>query len=223
MDAANDKAYSAGPVATQETIKVLQVTPASGTDDDLRATLAALDGAGPFRAFTNGGAGPAAIRCGGERPAIKLTGFDFAAYGHALIEATYRRVHAPPAWWTQRVPEEVTRRQEAVYRAELVRGCPEAADDRLFYRAVAEGCAFWALVLCRHCFPQVLVDSDTADRQTVALMRQRIVVRSDILARTTAERLELAKLGATFGALAAKLRMLWPAEADAMPLYPAFR
>lgn len=29
--------------------------------------------------------------------------------------------------------------------------------------------------------------------------------------------------GATFGALAAKLQTLWPAEADAMPLYPAFR
>ena len=37
---------------------------------------------------------------------------------------------------------------EAAYRAELIQGCPEAADDTLFYHAVVEACAYWALTMC---------------------------------------------------------------------------
>ena len=34
---------------------------------------------------------------------------------------------------------------EIAYRAELAKGCPEAADDTLFFRSVVEACAYWAI------------------------------------------------------------------------------
>lgn len=62
------------------------------------------------------------------------------------------------------------------------------------------------------------------DRQWgISTIRQRALVRSDILARTTQEFGYLEAIGSVFAALATRLREIWPAEADAMPLYPAFR
>ena len=57
----------------------------------------------------------------------------------------------------------------------------------------------------------------------IATLRQRILLRLAIGAAVTEEFGHLEALGATLGAAAAKLRALWPPEAEAMPYYPAFR
>jgi hypothetical protein len=57
----------------------------------------------------------------------------------------------------------------------------------------------------------------------ISTVRQRVLLRSDIFARTTQEFGYLEAIGASFAALAARLRRDWPPEADAMPFYPAFR
>lgn len=86
------------------------------------------------------------------------------------------------------MPEHVTLRMEEAYRAELVKGCPEAADDRLFYRAVVEACVFWMLDWY-HEFP--LPAFLEKDRTIVtSTVRQRLLMRSDILAKT-AESLDI--------------------------------
>jgi Mn-containing catalase len=61
------------------------------------------------------------------------------------------------------------------------------------------------------------------DRLIVAATdRQRHLLRSDIVAQTTEEAGHMEAIGATIAAMAAKIRTLWP-DAEAMPVYPAFR
>lgn len=61
------------------------------------------------------------------------------------------------------------------------------------------------------------------DRNIVtSTVRQRLLLRSEILAKTTEELGHMEAIGATVRAIAAKLRASWP-EADRMLYYPAFR
>jgi hypothetical protein len=112
---------------------------------------------------------------------------------------------------------------ESAYRAELARGCPAAQDDLLFGPAVVEACAYWTLRLCSR-NPRTILELLDQDREWgISTIRQRVLLRAGILEQLTAESGHLVALGATFADIAAKLRTRWPAEADAMPYYPAFR
>jgi hypothetical protein len=110
---------------------------------------------------------------------------------------------------------------EDSYRAALIEGCPEAADDSKFYRAVVIGCAFWLLHMCHYTPLAALLEND--EEWGIATQRQRYLLRSDILVRAAEEFEHLQTIGATFQVIAAKLRARWPSDADAMPYYPAFR
>src|SRR5947209_3525127 len=54
-------------------------------------------------------------------------------------------------------------------------------------------------------------------------VRQRLLLRSSILACTTEEFGHMQSIGATVQAIASRLQTLWPPDEYAMPYYPAFR
>jgi hypothetical protein len=56
----------------------------------------------------------------------------------------------------------------------------------------------------------------------VATLRQRVLLRLDLVARLTAERGYREALGATLARIAEALHARWPEVPD-LPLYPAFR
>jgi hypothetical protein len=110
---------------------------------------------------------------------------------------------------------------ESVYRAALVPGCPEAADDALFYQAVVTACAYWLLTMCHFTPLPALLEHD--EDWGIATLRQRYVLRANILAQTTEEFGHMEALGATFQAITAELRTRWSGDVEDMPYYPAFR
>jgi hypothetical protein len=108
---------------------------------------------------------------------------------------------------------------EAAYRAELIKVCPESpevVDDERFYRTVVESCA--ACVNNSHNALTLLEDH----RWGISTTRQRALLRFDIFWKMTEEYGHLKSVGATLQTISEKLRAKWPAEADAMPYYPAF-
>ena len=152
---------------------------------------------------------------------MRLLDFEGGMFSHALKEGVYGRIHFPTCWCVYRMPEHVPLRMEEAYRAELVKGCPAAADDRLFYRAVVDACALWMLDWY-HEFP--LAQLLEQDRMIVtSTVRQRFLMRSEILARTTEEFGHLEAFGETVRAIATKLSEVWTPDEYAMPYYPAFR
>ncbi len=119
------------------------------------------------------------------------------------------------------MPGHVVEGFERAYRAELVRGCLAAEDDALFYGAVAEGCAYW-LARFDLWFPL----SDLLERDELwdtATLRQRLLLRFDIAARTMREHGHPGALVDLVVEMDAALRGLWGREIEPMPPYPAFR
>ena len=82
-------------------------------------------------------------------------------------------------------------------------------------------CAFWVLKDSEWHDLLELMDQDR--RWGIATLRQRSLVRLGIFSELAASVGHLQALGETAAALRAFLRARWPAEADAMPFYPAFR
>jgi hypothetical protein len=212
--------------ALRATIDVLGIAAPAGLDDEMRTLAQALQHPGSFGAFTHGDPCPDNwLRVNGT---LRLLDFERARYRHALLDGVYGRIHFPTCWCVNRSPAHLPPRMEQAYRAALQQGCPEAVDDTLFGRAVVVGCAYWAVTMCEWIvgrpawyLPPAPMEHD--ESWGIATVRQRALLRSDILARTTEEFGYLEAIGATFAALAAHLRTVWPPDADAMPLYPAFR
>lgn len=221
----HDPVADLGP-AVKATIDVFGLTTPAGLDDELQALTAALQQPGPFLAYTHGDPCPDNwLRVDGR---LRLLDFERAKYRHALLDGVYGRIHFPTCWCVNRSPAYLPPLMEAAYRAELQKGCPEATDDALFGRAVVAACAFWVIDMCQWIVQRRVWYEPPApmehDREWgIATIRQRALVRSDILARTTQEFGYLEAIGTTFAEIATKLRAIWPVEADAMPLYPAFR
>jgi hypothetical protein len=201
--------------ALRDMAKVAGIEPTLGIDEELRVIAENLAEPGPFHAYLHND--PCPDNCLITDDGLKLIDFEFGGYGHALRDGIYGRIHFPTCWCVNRLPEHVPPKMEAAYRAELIKGCSEAADDERFYQAVVEACA--ACVINSHNAGTLLEDH----RWGISTMRQRALLRFDIFWKMTEDYDHLKSVGATVQSIANKLRAQWPAEADAMPYYPAFR
>ncbi len=195
--------------------QVVGVEPALGIDEELSVVTKNLTEPGPFLAYLH--RDPCPDNCLITDEGLKLIDFEFGGYGHALHDGIYGRIHFPTCWCVNRLPDHVPLKMEAAYRSELIKSCPDAADDERFYRAVVEACA--ACVINSHNALTLLEDR----RWGISTMRQRALLRFDIFWKMTEGYSHLKSVGATAQAIAKRLRAQWPAEADAMPHYPAFR
>jgi len=163
---------------------ILDVTPISGAEKDLALLIDKISNPGPFLTFTHGD--PCFENCLVSDTALKFVDFENSAYRHALIDGVYGRMHFPTCAWMQRsISEPIVLRMEAVYRIELIKGCPEAAYDTLFYHAVVEACACWTLLLCQ--FNTISQFSKRDARQDSVLMPQRVLFRFERFAQVTQE------------------------------------
>ncbi|HZR43478.1 MAG TPA: hypothetical protein VFB12_25415 [Ktedonobacteraceae bacterium] len=194
------------------------ITPAPGVDAELAVLKASMQNPGPFLTFFQRDSCPG--NCLYIDDKVRLIDFEGGMLGHALVGGVYGRIHFPTCSCVFRMPERIPLRMEAAYRAELIKGCPAAADDTLFYRAVVEACAFWMLDLYQSFPLSKLLQKDFMVEGTT--VRQRLLMRSELLMQATEEFRHLEAIGATVQAIATKLRDLWP-EAAFMPYYPAFR
>jgi hypothetical protein len=93
----------------QDTVSVLDITPASGTENDIRELIALQKHPGPFQAYTHGDPCPDNVMVG---TTIKLFDFETGSFCHALTEGVYGRIHFPTCWCVNRLPEPIVQRME---------------------------------------------------------------------------------------------------------------
>ncbi len=196
---------------------MLNIPVQPGADDELTALAATLVNPGSFLTLIQSDAAP--DNCLFDGTQWRLFDFEGSHYTHALLEGVYYRMPFPTCWCVYRLPEVIMQRAEAAYRAELVEGCPEAADDTLFYHGVVEACVTWVL---NFQFMRPLEKMLERDRRLVALTdRQRFLLYLNSAVRASEEFAHLQATGATLHAIADRLAQLWP-EANDPPYYPAF-
>lgn len=185
-------------------------------DDAVQLVTTTLRDPGPFLAFTPQDSCPDNHRfIDGQ---VRLFDFEWSTFRHALLDAAYGRVPFPTCWCVNRLPEALVPRYEAAYRAELVKGVPEATDDVAFGRGMVVACAFWTITTISWNLTSVLQEDS---RWGIATVRQRHLLRLETLAAATEQSGYLEALGVFARQLRATLAARWPVEA--MPLYPAFR
>ncbi len=189
-----------------------------GVAEELETLRETMLHPGPFLAFVQNDSCP--DNCLFRESNLRLLDFEGGAFDHALKEGVYGRMHFPTCRYVYQMPAHIPLRMERAYRAELVKGCPEACDEKLFSSAVAEACVYWMI---RWYQMDPIAKCLEKDRFIVAATsRQRHLLRSQIVAQTTQEAGHMEAIGATIGKMAAKMRTLWPETVD-MPTYPAFQ
>jgi hypothetical protein len=206
-------------VALQEIAALLDVPVQPGAAEELEHLRAALVAPGPFLTLVQSDAAPDNFLWDGA--AWRLIDFEGARYTHALLEGACCRMPFPTCWCVYRLPAALIERMEAIYRAELSKGCPAAADETLFHQGIAEACLTWALNF--HHMMRPLGKMLEQDRHLVALTdRQRFLLYLHAAAHASKEFEHLPAIGRTMRSFANRLAQLWPEAADP-PYYPAFR
>jgi len=183
---------------------------------ELEAVSGAIERPGPFFTYVHGDPCPDNVFLSGER--VRLIDFEFGRFGHALIDATYGRMMFPTCWCANRLPEGLISRMESAYRAELVKGCPEAEDDSVFETALVAVCAFWLLNTLGWQLQGALREDRTWG---IATVRSRLLARLETFLAIAGERGQLPAVRGMAERLLEVLRERWP-EAPPLPLYPAF-
>ncbi len=190
--------------------------------DSLRREMqAVVDSAlhpGPFLAYIHNDPCPDNLYDDGQE--IRLIDFEVSGFGHALVDAVYPRMSFPSCWCANRVPADLVSRLETCYREELVRGVPEAADDRIFGEAVAAACAFWLLI-------DLGARLNRAEKYPdgiwgLATLFTRIGAHLEAFARTAQDFDCFPEMGEFSMRFGETLGQAWP-EHEHLPEYPAFR
>jgi hypothetical protein len=191
----------------------------------------------PFRTWTHGDLRPLNVLCL-ESTQPRLVDFEFASFGHALLDAVSVRMAFPPPPVPvissgQTVPPSVVRRFENGYRTELTGGIPDAADDTCFQEALVQACAHWALIKLLsmwkiHLQERLAQGENYDDRDDIAphkaayaRFRQQGVAYLQTFIDTAAEFEQLPVIRAAAQKIVAALLAIWP-DIKPLPYFPAY-
>jgi hypothetical protein len=180
-------------------------TPVAGpAASELTAVLDELNAPGPFLALSHGDAEANNIMVHEHGPAdARLIDFEAAGYAHALIDAVC--LHVPGPGWIC-VGDPGAAGLAGQYRRALVRGVPEAQDDRRYGFVLASACMHWALLrLHRFAVLDARVPGDHS--------RLQLVETLESAARTAEGHRALPHLAGWARRTADALRRRWP-DAD---------
>lgn len=204
----------------QGVLERMGIRPHPSFFDELATVWQTVRTPGPFTAYIHSDACP--DNCHWVADELRLLDFESGHFGHALNDAIYARVPFPSCWCANRLPEAVAQKAEAAYRAELVKGCPEAAQDDIFYPALL------AVTIHRifdMFYRHALVEDalfDPTEKWGIATIGQRGLMWFGQIATMAEQFGDFPAIGATAEAMTARFRTLWP-DVDEMPYYPAFR
>ncbi len=200
-----------------QTAASLEIIPPVHVEAELAALRENLLKPGPFLTYIQSDACP--DNCMWAEGKLRLLDFEEAGFGLCFADGVYIRSPFPSCWCVNRLPLDIMRRMETTYHAALVKGIPQAADDKLFYKGVVAACTFWFLQRLEW-WPLIRILGQ--DQQlTISTARQELLLRTEMLANTIAEFGNFPALEATVNQMWTKLQTLWP-ETVNIPFYPAF-
>lgn len=203
--------------AFYQTATSLEITPPAHMEAELVALREDLLKPGPFLTYIQSDACP--DNCMWTEGKLRLLDFEEAEFCLCLVDGVYGRSPFPSCWCVNRLPLNIMRRMETAYRAELTKGIPQAADDKLFYQGVVAACTFWFLQRLEWWPLTRILRQD--QQLTISTARQELLLRTQMLANTIAEFGNFPAIEATVNQMWAKLQTLWP-ETVEIPFYPAF-
>jgi hypothetical protein len=194
----------------------ISVQPQAGVDEDIMEVTTQVEhDPGPYLAFCKGDQhlGGDYIRCGDK---LRLYDFGAGGFRHALIEGMPGRM----TWGCYgHIPRDIVPNMEAAYQAEFSPGCPEAADEARFHRAMVEAGARWNILHVIHRVPDALERDGLRGPTT---MRRLCLAWIEAFADLSEQLSHRQALGRSARDMALRLRALLSVEGRPQPDYPAF-
>jgi Ser/Thr protein kinase RdoA (MazF antagonist) len=202
----------------EECLGALGVVPTAAFMDAAFAVEAAMhDPASPWRALAHGDLGPHnALLCS---PGPVFLDFEFAHFGHGLVDAVGARMAFPQAYHGRRSPLRAIEQLEHAYREALAAAVPEAADDERFMEAVVQACAHWALSRVRGVRVTYDQKPDRTPEQIIESLGRTVTYLRAFIATAEKAGRETA-LRTTLREVVDALHTRWPAI-EPLPVYPA--
>jgi hypothetical protein len=186
--------------------------------DELAQLSARLADPGPWQSLVHGDPCPDnALIVDGS---VRLIDYEFARPLYALLDAIYWRIGFPTCWCAGRVPDDVARRLDAVYRDELAPAIPQARDDAAYRIELAHMAAVWLFTSLAWRLDAALGEDDTGKWGTWSV-RGRLLWYLDFVIEMAGAADVLPGITVAAQGWRAELRRRWP---DVLPLglYPAF-
>jgi hypothetical protein len=202
----------------QSTLELLKLEVPPMLNAEIMRIVQQVVDPGPFHAFIH--CDPCPDNCLVTEQGMRLLDFEMSQFGLALWDGAYARGHFPTCWCVNRIPTALVEEVESAYRVELVKGCPQAAEDALFGHAVVAGCACAVFLTLSWEMPALMSEDN---QWGIATNRQRVLARLDALAQATERWACFPTLGAAALYMNEALRALWLPSMEEMPLYPAFK
>ena len=200
-----------------------------GFDGAIHNMESVIHGPGVFRTFVHNDAGPHNFVA--TASGVQLLDFEFAGYGHGLVDIVCARLAFPPSFRGRVLPLEVVRQMEEGYRAELTKQTPEMIDDRRFKEAMAQACAHWAFSKLIGFWDPYLRERllegearDTRDGkipERSAFFRRQVFTYLRLALADLEEFNQLLELRLALSQIIERLLRLWP-ETPLLSSYPAF-
>ena len=200
----------------RDPLRHLGFRPTRGFYSELEALRARWNELGSAHAYVH--FDPCPDNCHWVGDDLRLLDLESGKLAPWAVDGAYPRIHFPTCWCVNRLPEPAWRAAEAAYRSELARGWSQAEDDARFAEQMVGACAFWALRSGLQLAGKAWKEDWTWG---IAKVRQRVIMRFELLAETCEEFGLMSATGDTSRRLAERLTALWP-ESENMPLYPAF-
>jgi hypothetical protein len=185
-------------------------------DSEREALSQRMRDPGPWLALVHGDPCPDNVLLTGQGAA--LLDFEFAAPGHALIDAAHWRMGFPTCWCAGRVPTPVADLLEQTYRDTLADAIPQARDDAEFRRE-------YAVAVVVRLFVSLEWHLDTALKDDsiwgIATLRNRILWHLQAAIEATQRADALPGLHRIFQSWRTDLGNRWP-DIQPLPIFPAF-
>lgn len=207
---------SEGVRRLEASLERLDVRTESGLPQEFANVVRGLQSPGPFLAYIHGDLCPDNVIYAGEQ--LRLIDFESGRFGHALIDTACGRMMFPTCWCANRLPSALVAKMESVYRAELVKECHEAQEDRVFETGLVSACGFWLLINLIWYLEGALKEDQTWGNATI---RSRLLARLEVFITTSEAFNQLPAARGTASRLLEVLLSQWPG-AEPLALYPAF-
>jgi hypothetical protein len=199
--------------------------------DEAKGLIESVLNPGPFTVLTHGDICPDNVFDHEEHRDLQLIDFEWACVRSALLDGTYLRMSMPTCWCAKAIPVDIIEPLERIYREELKRIIPSAADDLAYTTAYTQACGFWVLQQTLH-FINSTIESDrvgpsgptpehslwNAEENWV---RPRVLSRLQAFVDVAAQHGQLPHLRQMTELMLVKLRIQWP-DTKSLECYPAF-
>jgi hypothetical protein len=100
---------------------------------------------GPFTTFIHGDICPDNVFDSPDNNHLYLIDFEHGKIRNALLDGSYLRMGMPTCWCAKAIPAKLVGSLEKLYRDEIKKVIPKAADDHAYRAAFEDALAFWML------------------------------------------------------------------------------